>query len=148
MPSYCEKKNLPYNFQDLFEMVLDVEKYPDFLPWCRASRILEKGESDFLAELVISFSAFTESYVSRVSHNVALDSASIQVSLVRGPFSSLNNSWIFSKVDDKNTEIDFCVDFKFKSKLLEKLIGGVFAKATFKMVSAFEMRAKELYGQA
>jgi len=143
MPSHQEQQHSPYSPQQLFELVTDIEKYPEFLPWCRAARILERKENEFLAELVISFAHFTESYVSRVELN---PNNSIMVTMVRGPFEHLTNHWKFSAGANGGTAIDFAVDFKFRSRILEKLIGSLFSRATAKMVTAFKKRADELYG--
>ena len=141
MPHHSEKQFSKYSAQQLFELVADVEKYPEFLPWCRAARILDRKENEFTAELIIAFSHFSENYVSRV---LLTPYSSIEVKLVRGPFEHLTNSWKFTKKDGK-TEIDFWLDFKFRKKILEMLIGSLFAKATAKMVSAFQERADRLY---
>lgn len=143
MPSHVEQQQSPYSPQQLFELVADVEKYPQFLPWCRAARILERKENEFLGELVISFAHHRESYVSRV----VLDSPhEINVTMVSGPFEYLTNHWKFSARPGGGTDIDLALDFKFKSRMLEKLIGSLFAKASAKMVTAFKARADALYG--
>lgn len=143
MPIHTEQQFSPYSPQQLFDLVADVEKYPEFLPWCRAARILERKDGEFLGELVISFAHFSESYVSRV----VLDPPhGIEVTMVRGPFEHLSNSWKFTP-ENGGTRIDFSLDFKFRSRVLEKLIGGLFSKATAKMVSAFKARADVLYSQ-
>ena len=129
-------------------MVADVEKYPEFLPWCRAARILQRDENGFTAELVISFKHFTESYISRVDLMPArgADTASfIRVGMLSGPFDYLRNEWDFTPIAEGGTRIDFRVDFKFKSKLLDMLIGSLFDKATQKMGEAFTARADALY---
>lgn len=143
MPCHIEQQYSPYTPQQLFDMVSDVAKYPEFLPWCRAARILQRRENEFLGELVISFAHLTESYVSRVVLNAP---HAIDVTLVRGPFEYLSNQWRFSPATQGGTMIDFQLDFKFRSKMLEKLIGGLFARATQKMVDAFQKRADALYG--
>lgn len=143
MPRHVEQQISPYSPAQLFALVSDVEKYPQFLPWCRAARILQRGENEFLAELIIAFAHISESYVSRV---VLQPNSAIEVKMVRGPFEHLINDWKFTEVEG-GTRIDFALDFKFKNKILEKLIGGLFAKATEKMVSAFKTRADTLYGK-
>jgi coenzyme Q-binding protein COQ10 len=150
MPSHAEQKHSPYNTQQLFDLVADVERYPDFLPWCRAARILERGEGYMLAELVISFSHLTERYTSRVTLSrpvLPQQEGAIDVTMVKGPFEHLVNRWRFAPAAS-GTQIDFFLDFKFRSRLLEKLIGSLFAKATAKMVGAFNDRADALYGKA
>jgi len=172
MPRHVEQQISPYSPAQLFALVADVEKYPQFLPWCRAARIISKTsnvvipaqagiltnekkdshlrgndnteeKNEFLAELIIAFAHISESYVSRV---VLQSNSAIEVKMVRGPFEYLSNDWKFTEIEG-GTRIDFALDFKFKSKILEKLIGGLFSKATEKMVSAFKTRADALYGQ-
>ena len=142
MPHHTDRHILPYTPQQLFDLVADVERYPEFLPWCRAARILSREPDGFLAELVINFKGFTESYVSRVTLN---SPDAIDVVLVRGPFAHLENRWRFTPLEAGGTEIEFFLDFKFRSRLLETLIGGMFEKASRKMTSAFRARADALY---
>jgi len=143
MPAHSERQFLPYTPEQLFALVSDIEKYPEFLPWCRAARVLERKDSEFLGELVISFAHLTESYVSRV---VLHPYTAIDVTMVRGPFEHLINQWKFTP-EQGGTRVDFALDFKFRSRILEKLIGGLFQKATDKMVDAFKARADQLYGK-
>lgn len=142
MPAHSEQQILPYTQEQLFDLVADIERYPEFLPWCRAARVLERGDNELLGELVISFSHMSESYVSRVT---LARPHSIDVAMVRGPFEYLTNRWRFTPLDGGKTQVDFYLDFKFRSRILEKLIGGLFAKATNKMVEAFRGRAESLY---
>lgn len=143
MPSHSEQQVLPYSAQQLFDLVVDIDKYPEFLPWCRAARILERKENEFLGELVISFAHMTERYTSRVVLN---PSNAIDVTMIKGPFEHLINRWKFTPAGE-GTQVDFFIDFKFKSKILDKLMGSMFAKATDKMVGAFSERARQLYGK-
>ena len=143
MPRHTEQQHSPYTPEQLFALVADVEKYPQFLPWCRAARILDRGEKEFLAELIISFAHHRESYTSRVSLDYPNE---IHVEMARGPFEHLSNHWRFMPKEEGGTTIDFMLDFKFRSKILEKLIGSLFGKAVQKMVTAFKARADELYG--
>jgi coenzyme Q-binding protein COQ10 len=148
MPSHHERTILPYTPQQLFDLVIDIERYPDFLPWCRAARILKRDEQGFTGELVISFHHLTESYTSRVTPipPQANKAGSIDVDMVEGPFQHLRNHWEFIPVAD-GTEIVFDLDFKFRSRIMEKLIGSLFTKATSRMVEAFTQQAKERYGE-
>lgn len=148
MPAHSERQFMPYPPAAMFDLVANIERYPEFLPWCRAARILERKESEFLGELVITFHHISESYTSRVMLNPAPTpeaTAAIDVTMVKGPFEYLTNRWRFTPVEG-GTQIDFALDFKFRSRILEKLIGGLFSKATQRMVAAFKQRAEELYG--
>ncbi len=146
MPLHTEQQISPYSPQQLFNLVADIEQYPKFLPWCRAARIIERKENEFLGELIISFAHMSERYTSRVSLTPPQENteASIDVVMVKGPFKHLINGWKFTPING-GTRIDFMLDFQFRSHILERLIGSLFSKATTKMVSAFKARADELY---
>ena len=131
-------------------MVADIEKYPDFLPWCHAARIIRRPSTHELeAELIISFGHFKESYVSKVQLTPPKGDGEgqIEVDMLQGPFNHLKNIWKFIPAAKSGSEIDFFLDFQFKSKLLDKLIGGMFTQAHRKMVEAFNERADFLYGK-
>ena len=148
MPSHSEHQIMPYTTQQLFDLVVDIERYPEFLPWCRAARILERNGDEFLGELVISFHHLSENYTSRVTAqrpSSAGEPGSIDVVMVKGPFEYLVNRWKFTPLIPTGCDVDFFLDFKFRSRILEKMIGGVFTKATSKMVSAFKNRAETMY---
>lgn len=148
MPAHSEIRHSPYSPRELFDLVADVERYPEFLPWCRAARVTERKPDYFIGELIISFSHLTERYTSKVTPRAPQDGreGSIEVELVNGPFKHLFNHWRFVPMADGGTEIHFAVDFEFKSKLLNSLIGGLFARASEKMGAAFLTRADALYG--
>lgn len=142
MPTHAEKRILPYTPEELFELVADIEKYPRFLPWCVASRIRQRSGEKIVADLVIGFKMVRERFTSEVT----LDRPScIDVNYVEGPLKHLNNHWKF-RPHPAGTEIEFYVDFEFRSKLLQSLIGALFNEAFRRMVAAFEARAAELYG--
>lgn len=143
MPTHSEERFLPYQPEDLFDLVADIESYPKFLPWCSAARINDRDGDIVFAELVINFKAFRESYISRVE--LHKDTKEISVSLVQGPFQHLQNEWKFSP-HGKGTMVEFDIDFAFRSKILEKLISNMFLGACKKMIAAFEARAKTIYG--
>lgn len=147
MKNYHDTQISPYSPAQLYALVLDIERYPEFLPWCRAARILERGEGRVLGELVISFKGITESYVSEVTFTPPQENAegAIDVALVRGPFKHLENHWKFIPRADGGTDINLHLAFAFRSKLLDSMIGMMFGKATTKMAAAFKERADELY---
>ncbi|GHA41383.1 ubiquinone-binding protein [Amylibacter ulvae] len=146
MPTHAEKRVMPYTPQQMYDLIADVNAYPEFLPWCSAARIrkrIEQGSTTILdADLVISFKVFRERFGSRVTLNP--DDMQIDVEYLDGPFKYLNNHWKFSDHPD-GCEVDFFVDFEFKSKILQGLIGVVFNEAMQRIVGAFETRAKNLY---
>lgn len=143
MPAYHEKRFSPYSPDQLFQLVADVDKYPEFLPWCRAARVFERNESRMVAELVVCFKHVCEQYTSEIN---LMPHSEISVKMIRGPFDHLTNFWRFVPKNG-GTEIEFTLDFKFKSIILEKLIGSLFGKATQKMAAAFLERADKLYGK-
>ncbi|MBC8157704.1 MAG: type II toxin-antitoxin system RatA family toxin [Alphaproteobacteria bacterium] len=141
MPRHAERRLLHHTPEQLFDLVADVESYPDFLPWCLDTRLKNKREDGFLAEMVIGFKMFRERYVSRVD----LDRPNrIDVSHFRGPFKHLRNHWIFEPAEG-GCMIDFSVDFEFRSMLMDRLIGGVFHEAVRIMVTSFEKQADKRY---
>jgi len=141
MPTHAEKRVLPFTDEQLFDMVADVRRYPEFLPWCVGARIVSRTESELIADLTIGFKMFRETFRSQVTlerpHHV-------HVRYLTGPFRYLNNHWRFRPVPG-GTELDFFVDFEFKSRLLQAVIGTVFNEAVRLMVRAFERRAAILY---
>jgi coenzyme Q-binding protein COQ10 len=144
MPTHAEQRHLPYSQRQLFELVAGVDKYPEFLPWCTAARITRREGNSFLADLIVRFKVFQERFSSKVTLH---PHAQVDVEYITGPFRYLNNHWRFIEADDGGCIIDFYVDFEFKSKVLQKLIGLLFNEAVSRMVSAFEARARDLYGE-
>ena len=143
MPTHAEKRVLPYTPKQLYDLVAEIERYPEFLPWCLAARIRKREERLVVADLVIGFKVFRERFTSQVGldpeHN------RINVTYAEGPFKYLNNHWVFGE-HPEGCEIDFFVDFEFRSRLLQKAIEVLFSEAVRRMVGAFEARAKDLYG--
>lgn len=142
MPTHAEKKMLPYTPDQLFELVAAVERYPEFLPWCTASRITRREGNVFYADLVIGYKMVSEKFTSRVT---ALRPDHIHVEYLSGPMKYLSNHWRFIDNGDGTTTIDFFVDFEFKNKIFQNIMGVFFNEAVKKMVQAFEDRAKNLY---
>ena len=143
MPTHAEQRVLPYAPAQLFDLVAAVDKYPEFLPWCRAARITKREGDVITADLVIGFKVFRERFTSKVT----LDRPDrIDVVYVKGPMRHLNNHWRFIAQDDGGTMIDFYVDFEFRSAILQKAIGALFNEAVRRMVAAFEARAHAIYG--
>lgn len=143
MPTHAEKRILRYTPEQLFDMVADVRRYPEFLPWCVAARIVSHAEGDLVADLTIGFKMFRESFRSEVK----LERPDhIHVRYRNGPFRYLNNHWRFTP-HPQGTQVDFFVDFEFRSRLLQVVIGTVFNEAVRLMVRSFERRAMQLYGR-
>lgn len=150
MPTHSEQRRVPYRPDQMYALVSDIERYPEFLPWTAATRIRrrtpsEDGLSETVdADMVISFRVFRERFGSRVL--LTPNERKIDVSYLDGPFSHMRNAWRFIENEDGSTMIDFHVDFAFKSWALQKLIGVVFDQAMKRVVRAFEQRAEALYG--
>ncbi|MDP6787772.1 MAG: type II toxin-antitoxin system RatA family toxin [Rhodospirillales bacterium] len=143
MPTHAEKRVLPFSPEQLFDVVADIEKYPEFLPWCIATRIRRREGKVIHADMVIGFKMFRERFTTK---DVLDRPRRIDVSYHEGPFKYLNNHWIFEPHGDGHCEIDFYVDFEFHSRLFQKMMGVVFNEAVRIMVSAFEKRARDIYG--
>jgi coenzyme Q-binding protein COQ10 len=147
MPTHAERRVLPYTPQQLYDLVKDVEKYPEFLPWCVAARIRERSERLIVADLAIGFRMFRERFTSKVTLSPdAADGPRIDTAYADGPFKHLENHWIF-RPHEKGCEIDFYVEFEFRSRLLQATIELLFHEAVRRMVAAFESRAIKLYGK-
>ena len=144
MPTHSERRYLPYTPNQLYDVVAAVDRYPEFLPWCSAARITERQDDMFLADLVISFKVWREKFTSKVT----LDrmARTIHVEYVNGPFKYMNNHWKFLDGPEGGCILDFHVEFEFKSRVLQQLIGLLFDEAVRRMVAAFEGRARRLYG--
>lgn len=143
MPKHSETKTLPYTSQQLFDMVSDIEKYPEFLPWCVACRIKDKRNNIITADLIVGYKVIRERFTSKVTLNEPND---ILVEYLDGPMKYLHNRWQFRDLGNGQCEVDFFVDFEFKNPLLQSLMGVFFDEIIRRMTRAFEDRAKELYG--
>ena len=148
MPTHAEKRELPYSAQQMYDLVADVGSYPKFLPWCAAARIRSRKPKDgreiMDADLVISFKVFRERFGSRVTLIDGEDT--ILTEYIDGPFKYMKSRWQFHDREGGGCVIDFFVDFEFKNRVLQGVIGVVFNDAMQRIVRAFETRAAELYG--
>jgi coenzyme Q-binding protein COQ10 len=145
MPSLTQKKILPYSAKEIYDLVIDIEKYPQFLPWCKNAKITEVISSENLhADLLINFKNFFEKYTSNVEHKKIEDDYQVNVVAIKGPFKSLVNIWKIRQIEEKKCEVEFFIEFEFNSIFLTKMIGAIFEKATEKMMTAFEKRAQDL----
>ena len=144
MPGIRETRRLPYTAEQMFDLVADVGRYPEFLPWVIASRVRSDNDTEMVADMLVGFKALKEKFTSRV---VKTRPDEIRVTYIDGPLRDLDNSWRFRPVEG-GCEIDFAVDFAFRNPLFEKIAGQYFDRAFRKMVSAFEERAAALYGSS
>lgn len=143
MPGIRETRRLPYSCDQMFDLVADVGRYAEFLPWVVAVRVNSDTESEMIADLLVGFKAIREKFTSRVQKHRP---DHINVHYVDGPLRDLDNSWTFRPTVDGGCEVDFAVDFTFRNPVFEALAGQYFDRAFRRMVEAFERRAEELYG--
>ncbi|ALN18040.1 type II toxin-antitoxin system RatA family toxin [Ectopseudomonas mendocina] len=134
---------LPYPAQALYDLVNDVASYPQFLPWCSASEILEASETHMLASLEVAKGGIGQRFVTR---NVLLPGQRIEMNLQEGPFTSLNGIWEFKALGDKACKISLDLTFDYAGPLVRATLGPLFNQAANTMVDAFCQRAKQLYG--
>jgi len=144
MPRHTETRILPYTPEQLFDLVADVGRYQEFLPWVAATRIRADSPHEMIADLVVGFKALKETFTSRVRKSRP---EAIEIDYVEGPLKYLRNSWKF-RAAPGGTEVDFCVDFAFRNRLFEALAGQMFDRALRRMIGAFEERADALYGSS
>jgi len=147
MPTHSETRQLPYSAQQMYDLVADVARYPQFLPWTAAARIRsdeDRGDHRVMeADLVISFKVFRERFTSRVV--LWPEAKKIDTEYLDGPFKYMKSNWHFED-NLEGCQVHFFVDFEFRNAILQKVIGVVFNEAMQRIVRAFENRAKELYG--
>lgn len=143
MPKHSETRQLPYPPELLFDLVADVARYGEFLPWVAAVRVKSDSETEMTADLVVGFKGLHETFTSRVNKHRP---NRVSVDYVDGPLKYLHNEWGFRPDGQGGTLVDFSVDFAFRSALFEALAGQMFERAFRKMTNAFEERARQLYG--
>ena len=142
MPKHSETRHLPYTPEQMFDLVADVGRYAEFLPWVSAMRVRSNSETETLADMIVGFKGLRETFTSRVSKTRP---SRIDVDYVDGPLKYLRNEWHF-RPEPQGCAVDFTVDFAFKNRMFEMIAGQVFGAALRKMIGAFETRAAELYG--
>ena len=141
MPTHHETRFLPQTADQLFDLVSDVEDYPNFLPWCVALRVTGNQDNIIRADMVVGFKMIREKFTSKVT---LTPKERIDVEYLDGPFRYLENRWLFIEKEG-GCEIDFFIDFEFRSRLLQKIMEPLFHEAVCRMVRAFEKRAAERY---
>ena len=149
MPRAEDTRNVPYRPAQMYDLVADIRRYPEFLPWCKALRVRTEdvdteGRGLVVADMVARFKGFEERFTSRV----ALDrpALTIDVSYIDGPFKHLDNTWRFHPLGETGCRVVFDIDFEFRSRLLQMLARTMFERALTKMSDAFVNRADALYG--
>lgn len=149
MAHIAETRVLPWSPEQMFDLVADVRRYGEFLPWVVATRVKSDSEAEMIADMLVGFNALKEKFTSKVRKQRPGEDhrGAITVEYLDGPMKSLSNSWTFAPGEDGGCRIDFVCDFTFRSALFEKLAGQYLDRAFRKMVAAFETRASKLYGE-
>jgi len=150
LPRHEVTRVLPFSPDDLFALVGDVDRYPEFVPWITGMRtwnprVDEAGVGTVDAEASVGFAFLRERFATRVRRNPA--DRTVEVDLIHGPFKRLSNCWRFVE-HPSGTEIDFSIDYEFRSRLLQALLEANFDRAVDKLIACFEARARTLYGEA
>jgi len=150
MAGLHEVRRLPWSAAQMFDLVADVSRYGEFLPWVVATRVRSDNGHEMIADMLVGFKMLREKFTSRVAKLPPAENAdaegAITVTYVDGPMRDLDNRWLFRPMPDGGCEIDFSVTFSFRNALFENLAGQYVDKAFRKMVAAFEERAAVLYG--
>lgn len=143
MPHHHERRVLPHSAEQMYDLVADVRRYPEFLPWVSAIRIRQDDEAEMLADMIVGFKALRETFSSRV---IKTPQSAIVVDYLDGPMKHLHNAWKFEPLLGGGSVVDFTVDFSFRNRVFEALAGQFFEAALRKMTTAFIERADALYG--
>ena len=150
MPTYRAERRVNHSASQMFDLVSDVESYPQFLPFCTATRVRNREEAApgvirSIAEMEVGYKAIRERFTTRVTLEEARNE--INVEYVDGPFRHLRNRWRFRDIEENRSEVEFFIDYEFRSRTLGALMGAVFDDAFRKFASAFEARADKVYGR-
>jgi coenzyme Q-binding protein COQ10 len=138
---------VPFSAKQMFDLIMDIESYPQFLPWCIDAKILEHNSKiEIIADLDIYFKTIQKKYTSKITINqISKNEYEVFVRSTKGPFKKLETYWHFKDINNKQSKIYFDIDFEFHSKLLSSMLNFIFKKAKIKMVESFEDRAFEIY---
>jgi coenzyme Q-binding protein COQ10 len=150
VPSFSTKRRVRHDATQMFDLVADVEKYPQFVPLCQSLRVKSrtpKGEGGevMVADMTVAYKLVRETFTSRVT--LDRPNLTILVEYLSGPFSRMENRWVFRVVDDKSCDVEFFIDYEFKSRMLAMLMGAMFDAAFRRFAQTFEKRADEIYGK-
>jgi coenzyme Q-binding protein COQ10 len=149
MPRFSTKRRVRHSASAMFDLVADVERYPDFVPLCEALRVRERTADDggrqvIIADMTVAYKFIRESFTSRVT--LDRGKLTILVEYLEGPFRRMNNHWSFHPLDGGTCEVEFFLAYEFRSRTLGLLMGSVFDAAFRRFAVAFERRADEVYG--
>jgi len=149
MPQFSTKRRVPHSAADMFELVADVEHYPEFVPLCRALQVRARqrdgeGRAVIVAEMTVAYKLVRETFISRVT--LDRDKLEILVEYLEGPFRKMNNRWCFRPIGERACEVEFFIAYEFRSRALGLLMGAMFETAFRRFSAAFERRADQVYG--
>jgi coenzyme Q-binding protein COQ10 len=149
MPQFSTKRRVQHSASDMFDLVADVERYPQFVPLCQALRVRKRtqdaeGKEVIVADMTVAYKFIRETFTSRVTLQRA--KLEILVEYLQGPFQQMNNKWSFRPLGDDACEVEFFISYEFRSRMLGVLMGTMFETAFRRFSTAFERRADEVYG--
>jgi coenzyme Q-binding protein COQ10 len=142
MPKIRVKEILPFSCEQIYQVVVDVESYPKFLPWCSSARVWDRKENQFMAEMTVSFKGIREKFQTL---DIIEPNKKVEINLKSGPFQYLASTWSFSPIGEDRTQVEFFIDFRFSNRMKEMIMGPVFTQVSKQMISAFRKRAIVLY---
>lgn len=134
---------LSYSARQMYDLVIDIERYPEFLNWCSDTRILERSENEVVASIEIRFKGLHRSFTTR---NYMDSGRSVRIELVDGPFRTLNGIWKFIELDADSSKIELDLEFDFSTTFLDRIVGPVFSQIATRQLDAFQRRAAQVYG--
>lgn len=142
MPQISRSALVPYSAEKMYNLVNDVDSYPQFLPGCVGSRVLNYANNEMTASVEIAKAGISKTFV---THNILKDNKSIKIQLVKGPFRKLMGNWLFTPLNENACKVELYLDFEFTNKLIELAFGRIFKELAGNMVQAFTQRAHEVY---
>ena len=150
MPEFSNKRRVRHPASEMFDLVADVEHYPEFVPMCRELKVRQRtasgeGVETVIADMTVSFKLVRETFRSRVT--LDRPKLAILVEYLQGPFSRMQNRWSFKPTGEAACDVEFFIDYEFKSRMLGALMGGMFDAAFRRFAAAFERRADQVYGR-
>jgi coenzyme Q-binding protein COQ10 len=150
MPNFSTKRRVAHDAAQMFDLVADVEKYPQFVPLCRSLRVKSRTSKDggvevLIADMTVAYKLIRETFTSRVT--LDKPKLTILVEYLNGPFSRMENRWTFRQAGEGACEVEFFIDYEFRSRVLAMLMGAMFDAAFRRFATAFEKRADEVYGR-
>ena len=150
MPSFSNKRRVLHSAAVMFDLVADVERYPEFVPLCQSLKVRQRtpkadGTEIVVADMTVSFNLVKEGFTSEVT----LDRPNLKITVryLRGPFSNMENRWTFEPKGDNACDVGFFIAYEFKSRMLAILMGSMFDAAFARFSAAFEKRADVVYGK-